>query len=135
MIGTPAQDAFVTANRSAIVTTLRKDGSPTTSLVTFYRDGDDLLFSTSATRLKAKTLKNDPRLSFCVISQTSSSYVTIEGTGIVETDDIVAKHIALNKAMRGGEFTPPDGYEQRLKDEGRVIIRVRPGRVSGVVRS
>jgi PPOX class probable F420-dependent enzyme len=135
MLGTPAQDAFVTANRSAIITTLRKDGSPTTSLVTFYRDGDDLLFSTSATRLKAKTLKNDPRLTFCVISQTSSSYVTIEGVGIVETNDIVAKHIALNRAMRGGEFTPPDGYEQRLKDEGRVIIRVKPRRVSGVVRS
>ncbi len=134
MIGTPAQDAFVTTNRSAIVTTLRKDGSPATSLITFCRDGDDLLFSTTATRLKAKTLKNDPRLAFCVISQASSSYVAIEGTGTVETDDIVAKHIALNKAMRGGEFTPPDGYEKRLRDEGRVIIRVRPGRVSGVVR-
>jgi PPOX class probable F420-dependent enzyme len=134
MIGTPAQDAFVTASQSAIITTLRRDGSPTTSLVSFCRDGDDLLFSTTAKRLKAKTLKHDPRLSFCVISQVSSSYVSIEGTGTVETENIVAKHIALNKAMRGGEFTPPEGYEQRLKDEGRVIIRVRAARVSGVVR-
>ena len=135
MIGTPAQDAFISKNNAAIVTTVRKDGSPTSSLISYMRDGDDLLFSTMASRLKAKTLKNDARIAFCVISRDAASYVSIEGTGTIETDDIVAKHVALNTAMRGGNFTPPEGFGERLRNEGRVIIRVRAKRVSGVIRS
>jgi PPOX class probable F420-dependent enzyme len=134
MIGTPPQDAFISASSAAIVTTLRKDGSPSSSLITYCRDGDDLLFSTTAKRLKAKTLRKDQRIAFCVIGSAPGSYVTIEGTGTVETNNVVEKHIFLNKAMRGGEFTPPEGFAERLKNDGRLIVRVRATRVSGVVR-
>jgi len=35
-------------------------------------------------------------------------------------------------AMRGTDFTPPEGFLERLKGEGRVIIRLTADRVSGV---
>ena len=40
MIGSEAQDAFVGRSMIAIATTIRTDGSPSSSMVSFVRDGD-----------------------------------------------------------------------------------------------
>lgn len=133
MIGTPDQDAFINRNKWAVVTTLRKNGSPTSSVIFYARDGDTLIFSTTNGRLKTKTLRNDDRVSLAVLDEGAPfGYVNIEGTATVEDQDILPGHYAINRAMRGGEFIPPEGYAERLQKEGRVIIRVHPHRVSGV---
>jgi PPOX class probable F420-dependent enzyme len=134
LIGTPEQDAFINANRWAVVTSLRKDGSPSNSVIFYAREGDELIFSTTLSRLKAKTLMRDPRIALTVLDEgTPFGFVTVEGTATIQQDDIIPGHIAVNKAMRGvSEFTPPEGYADRLKSEGRVIVRVKAQRVSGV---
>ena len=133
MIGTEAQDAFINKNQWAVVTTLRKDGSPSSSVIFYARDGDALLFSTTANRLKGKSVRNDPRINICVVDEGAPfGYVTVEGRATIEADDIVPGHILINKAMRGTDFTPPEGFLERLKGEGRVIIRLTAERVSGV---
>ncbi len=135
MIGTPDQDAFVNKNKAAVITTLRKDGTPSSSVVFFAREGDTLIFSTTLGRFKVKSLKRDPRIAVCVIDEGAPfGYVTVEGRAAIELDDIMPGHIAINKAMRGGEFTPPDGFEARLRGQGRVIVRVTPERVSGMTK-
>jgi PPOX class probable F420-dependent enzyme len=134
MIGTAAQDDFVNSMKWASVTTLRKDGSPTSSIVFYAREGDTLIFSTTLSRLKAKTIANDPRVAFTVLDEGAPHrFLNIEGTATIISDDIVPGHIAINQVMRGAPFTPPEGFEERLRADGRVIIRVTPVRVSGVV--
>jgi PPOX class probable F420-dependent enzyme len=134
MIGTPEQDAFINRNRWAVVTSLRKDGTPANSVIFYAREGDELIFSTTLSRLKAKTLARDPRIAFTVLDEGQPfGYVTVEGTATIQREGIVPGHIAINKAMRRiDEFTPPEGYEAGLKSAGRVIIRVKAERVSGV---
>jgi PPOX class probable F420-dependent enzyme len=134
MIGTPEQDAFISRNRWAVVTTLRADGSPSSSVVFYACEGDELIFSTTRDRLKAKTIRRNPRVAFCVLDEGPPfGFVTIEGTASIQYDDIVPGHIAVNKAMRRvDEFIPPEGYVEGLERAGRVIIRVRPERVYGV---
>ncbi|MBI5949628.1 MAG: PPOX class F420-dependent oxidoreductase [Chloroflexi bacterium] len=134
MIGTPDQDAFINKNKWAVVTTLRKGGAPSSSIIFYAREGDTLIFSTTESRFKAKSLRRDPRIAVCVLDEGAPyGYVTVEGTATIESDDIVPGHIAINKAMRGlAEFTPPEGFVERLRKEGRVIIRVTARRVSGV---
>jgi len=133
MIGTPEQDEFISKNRRAVVTTLRRSGAPASSLIVFARDGDDLIFSTRKPTLKVKTIARDPRLDLCVLDGNGSGFVSVEGTATVETEGIVPKHIAINRAMRGQpDWMPPEGFEERLANEGRVVIRVRAQRVSGV---
>ena len=84
MIGKPDQDAFIRSMKAAIVTSLRKDGSPTSSLIFYALDGDELLFSTTAERIKAKTLKRDPRIAVAVLDEGAPwRYVTVEGTATV----------------------------------------------------
>lgn len=135
MIGTPEQDAFVRSMKWATVTSLRKDGSPTNSVVFYAVEGDDLLFSTTKDRLKAKTLKRDPRAAITVLDEGAPyRFVSIEGRATVVEEGIVPGHIAVNRAMRGvPDWQPPEGYEETLSKQGRVIVRLRPQRVSGVV--
>ena len=133
MIGTPEQDSFINRQKWAVATTLRVDGSATSSVVFFAREGDELLFSTTDGRLKARTLLRDARISLCILDEGAPyGFVNVEGTAVVDDGDIVPGHVAVNRAMRGPEFTPPEGFEERLRADGRVIVRVRPRRVSGV---
>jgi PPOX class probable F420-dependent enzyme len=119
MIGTPEQDAFINKNRWGVVTSLRKDGSPTNSVIFYAREGDELIFSTTLSRLKATTLMHDPRIALTVLDEGQPfGYVTIEGTATVQQDDIIPPHIQLHKAMRRvAEFNPtkatPSGSNPR----------------------
>ena len=136
MIGNAEQDAFIRSMMWCTVTTLRQDGSPSTSVLFFGLDGDELLLSTTKDRLKAKTLQRDPRIAVTVLDEGAPyRYVSIEGTARIDEEDIVPGHVVVNRAMRGvPDWTPPAGYEETLKSQGRVLIRVTPKRVSGVVR-
>lgn len=136
MIGDAEHDAFVRSMKWCTVTTLRKDGSPTTSVLFFGLDGDEILLSTTKDRLKAKTLKRDPRIAVTVLDEGAPyRYVTIEGTARIQEDGIAAGHVLVNRKMRGiADWAPPEGFEETLKSQGRVLIRVTPKRVSGVVR-
>jgi PPOX class probable F420-dependent enzyme len=134
MIGTPEQDEFINKNRWAVVTTLRKDGSPTSSVIFYARSGDELIFSTTESRLKARTLRRDPRIAVAVLDEGAPhGFVTVEGKASIQDTDVVAGHVEINRAMRqDSAWEPPEGYAERLAADGRVVVHVRAERVSGV---
>ncbi len=134
MIGTAEQDAFIREHHFAIVTTLRKDGSPSNSAIFVFADGDELAFSTTADRLKAKTVKNDPRVAVTLADGGEPHrYVTVEGKATIDSDNIVPMHITLNKLMQGPDWQPPAGFEEGLRKAGRVVVRIHPDRVSDML--
>ena len=61
MLGSFDQDEFVTRSIIAIVTTLRRDGSPSSSMVSFARRGDHLFFTTTMERAKANAGERSTR--------------------------------------------------------------------------
>ena len=71
----------------AVLATLNADGSPQTSVMWVGRDGDDLLFSTVAGRLKHRNMLRDPRVSVTVIdSADPESYVELRGVASMTPD-------------------------------------------------
>ena len=135
VIGTAEQDAFVRDHKFAIVTTLRKDGSPTNSAIFVFAEGNDLVFSTTASRLKARTVENDPRIAVTVMDEGAPHrYVTVEGAASIQRNDIIPFHVNINRFMRGEDWQPPADFEEGLKQDGRLLIRVKPRRVSGVLQ-
>lgn len=134
MIGTPEQDALLRQWRWAVVTTLRADGSPSSSVVFYAVDGDTIIFSTTANRLKARTLARDPRIALTALDEgPPHRFITVEGRAVIEHDDIVPGHVLINRAMRRDPaWEAPPGFEERLRNDRRVIIRVLPERLSGV---
>ena len=63
-----------------VLATVNPDGSPQTSVMWVGRDGDDLLFSTVAWRVKHRNMSRDPRVSVTVIdSADQENYVELRG--------------------------------------------------------
>tara|TARA_B100000470_G_C19754980_1_gene375588 strand:+ start:695 stop:1102 length:408 start_codon:yes stop_codon:yes gene_type:complete len=135
MIGTPEFDEFISKHRWAIVTTLRSNGHPSSSVVAYAREDDTLIISTTAPTLKVKTLEKDPRITLCIINNEELfNFVTIEGTTTIERSDIVESTQNLFTNIEEAGYTEPPELEQWLEQNKRVILRIHPGRVSGVIR-
>lgn len=135
MIGNEKQDAFVREHRWAAVTTLRQDGSPSTSLVAYAADGDEVVMSVTNDKLKVRTIEADPRVTVCVISNAEPfNYVTIEGRAEIQRDGVRATTEQVFASLKPTGFQEPDDLDAWIEEQGRVIIRVRPVRVHGVIR-
>ncbi|WP_223291137.1 PPOX class F420-dependent oxidoreductase [Streptomyces avicenniae] len=110
----------------ATVATLNPDGSPQTSVVWIARDGDAVLFSTTAERRKARNLARDPRVSMSVFDL-ADPYRSVAISGTAELVEDRTKELPGRLSRHYlGEDAPAD-------PEGvtRLIVRIVPERVTG----
>ena len=125
---------FLKANRLVIVGMNRKAGPPHLTPVYCVLDGDDLLMSTTASRLKAKAVWRNPDVSLCVIGeQPPCPYLLIYGKGTIEQEGAVGAMMQVGARMTGNpvpESARP-ALEERARSEGRVVLRVRPESIRG----
>ena len=129
MIGNEAQDAFLRQNFWATITTIRKSGRPSSSVVVFGTDGDDLLVSTRSVFGKVKMLERDPRVTLTSLSGPPSwDFVTVEGTVEIERD-LTAIEEPTRKVFAAMNRPAPDDLPGWLSSQGRVILRIHPERV------
>ena len=133
MIGTnPEFDGFISDHRWAVLSTLRKDGHPVSSWVAYARDGDTLIVSTPGTTFKRRSLERDPRLTLCVSSDAAPfNFVSVEGTATIETERLME---LTQMVFANIDYEEPKDLQNWLDTQQRVIIRLHPTRVSGVIR-
>ena len=130
-----AQDQFLTDHRWAVLTTLRKDGHPVSSVVAYAREGDTLIVSTPGATFKRRSLERDPRATLCVISNSEPfNFVSVEGRVDVQTEDLVDGTRKVFAAITSVGYTEPEDLENWLEQQQRVLIRLHPERVTGVIR-
>lgn len=136
MIGdNPEFDNFLSDHRWAVITTLRKSGTASSSWVAYARDGDTLIVSTPGSTFKRTSLDADPRVTICCSTDAAPfNFVTVEGRASVEKDDLVAMTRLVFKNIEGSGFDEPDDLEWWLESQDRVILRIHPERVYGVIR-
>lgn len=135
MIGTTDQDNFVSEHRWAVLTTLRHDGSPSASVVAYARQGDELVVSTRSIFFKVRSIDRDQRVSLTVISNAEPfNFVTVEGTAAIERGDVLDATRAVFANLAAINYPAPPDLRTWIEEQGRVIIRITPARVSGVVR-
>ena len=111
----------------ASVATLMPDGSPHVSTIWIDLDGDDVVFNTAEGRVKTDNIRRDPRVSISVFDQGDPyEQVVIRGTVVDLVHDGAKEHIdRLAKKYLG-----LDEYPWLDPGEQRVIVRVRPDRIS-----
>jgi PPOX class probable F420-dependent enzyme len=135
MIGTEQFDRFISEHRWAVVTTLRRDGSPSSSMNAYARDGDQLVISTQGHRLKTRTLEHDPRIVVCVINNHEPfNYVSVEGECEVQREGILEATRLVFKSLSAVGYPEPPDIEKWMREQGRVILRVTARHVHGVIR-
>ena len=128
-------DDFINAHRWAVLSTLRKSGHPVSSVVAYARDGDELVISTPGGTFKRSSIETDPRVNLCVISNTEPfNFVAIEATAAVTQDNLLedTKKVFANIADTG--YSEPADLPAWLASQQRVILRLTPQRVYGVIR-
>lgn len=129
------QDQFLTDHRWAVLTTLRKDGQPVSSVVAYAREDDTLIVSTPGTTFKRRSLARDPRATLCVISNSEPfNFVSVEGRVEIQTDDLEAGTRRVFAAIADIGYETPEDLAGWLKAQQRVLLRLHPERVTGVIR-
>jgi PPOX class probable F420-dependent enzyme len=119
--------------RTAKVGVTRADGRPHVTPVWFVLDGDDLVFTTSGTGQKAKSLRRDPRTAICVDEERQPyAFVMIEGTAALsdELGELVKWATVL-----GGRYMGEDRAEEfgrRNGVPGEVVVRIHITKVIAI---
>ncbi len=120
---TEAQRAFLREPYPGTATTLRRDGSPHSTVVWVDEDDGDLLFNTTIGRAKERHLRRDPRAALLVIDPANQyRWLAVSGTATLSTLGAVEHMDKLWRRYEGEPFP-------RGRPGERVIVRVRPGRI------
>src|SRR3954468_975838 len=114
------------------VATGRADGRPHVAPVWFAVDDDGtIVFTTGADTVKGRTIRRDPRGSFCVDDERPPfSFVTVDGTVEISEDMAELRHWAT---VIGGRYMGADAAESfgaRNAVPGELLVRLRPERVT-----
>lgn len=138
MIGTEAFDRFVTGHRWAVLTTLRETATgsePVSSVIAYARDGDDLVVSTPGGTFKRRSIERNPRVNLCVISNAEPfNFVAIEGDARVQHENLLEDTRRVFANIRDTGYQEPEDLPGWLEKQRRVILRITPRRVYGVIR-
>lgn len=116
--------------RTGKLATVRRDGRSHVVPVWFVLDGDDVVFTTSATSVKARAMRRDSRVCMCVDDENPPfAFVMVEG--IATLSDDLDEMLPYATAI-GGRYIGPDRAEEfgrRNAVSGELLVRVTPTRV------
>ncbi|RJQ80669.1 PPOX class F420-dependent oxidoreductase [Amycolatopsis panacis] len=119
--------------RSAVLATVRPDGRPHAVPLWYAVDGSDVLLNLSRDSVKGRNLDNTPTLALTVHDDVAPySFVTVEGDGEIVADPAQVRAGAEAIARRYLPAEARDGYVGYAVSPGKVLVRVRPARLTGV---
>ncbi|WP_406299517.1 PPOX class F420-dependent oxidoreductase [Embleya sp. NBC_00888] len=125
-----AARALLDAAYPAVLATVNVDGGPQTSVVWVGRDGNDVLISSEAGRLKERNLRREPRASVTVYDPADPDvYLEIRGTTTVTED--VGRRVAVALAEKYEGPGAGDEYVALPPESVRVVLRITPTRLTG----
>jgi len=121
--------AVISNNSLGVLATIKRDGRPQLSNVSYYFDPRKLTIQASITEPRAKTrnLRRDERASLHVTGDDGWSYAVAEGSAVLtppaaaEDDDTVEALIALYRNI-AGEHPDWDDYRRSMVDDRRVVM-------------
>ena len=131
--------ALIGGNSLGILATIKRDGRPQLSNVSYYFDPRALAIQVSITEPRAKTrnLRRDPRASIHVSSDDGWSYAVAEGDAVLTPpaaapdDDTVEALIALYRNI-AGEHPDWDDYRRAMVEDRRVVMTLPISHVYGM---
>ena len=131
--------ALIADNSLGVLATIKRDGRPQLSNVTYHFDPRTLAIEISVTEPRAKTrnLRRDPRASLLVSSDDGWSYAVAEGTAMLSPpaaapdDETVESLVTLYRNV-AGEHPDWDEYREAMVVDRRVLVRLRIGHLYGM---
>jgi uncharacterized protein len=131
--------AVISGNSLGVLATIKRDGRPQLSNVSYHFDPRTTVIEVSITEPRAKTrnLRRDPRASILVSADDGWSYAVAEGVAELSPpaadphDDTVEGLIALYRNI-AGEHPDWDDYRRAMVTDRRVLMRLPISHVYGM---
>jgi PPOX class probable F420-dependent enzyme len=131
--------ALLSGNSLGVLATIKGDGRPQLSNVSYYFDKAHLTIQVSITEPRAKTrnLRRDPRASIHVSSDDGWAYAVADGEATLTSpaaapdDDTVEALIALYRNI-AGEHPDWDDYRRAMVEDRRVLLTLPIAHVYGM---
>ena len=131
---------FLAGRHLGTLATIKRDGRPQLSTVSFVYEPATRTISASVTDGRAKTanLRRDPRASLHAASDDGWTYVVAEGaaelTPVAQaTYDATVDELVRIYTLLRGEHPDWDEFRRAMVDEGRLVLRIHVERVYGMV--
>ena len=124
--------ALIADNSLGVLATIKRDGRPQLSNVSYHFDSRAMSIDISITEARAKTrnLRRDPRASLLVSSDDGWSYAVAEGDAELSApaaapnDETVDDLVNLYSRI-AGEHPDWDDYRRAMVADRRVLLRLR----------
>ena len=124
--------ALIADNSLGVLATIKRDGRPQLSNVTYHFDSRAMTIDISITEARAKTrnLRRDPRASLLVSSDDGWSYAVAEGDAELSApaaapnDETVDELVNLYSRI-AGEHPDWEDYRRAMVADRRVLLRLR----------
>jgi PPOX class probable F420-dependent enzyme len=121
--------AVISANSLGVLATIKRDGRPQLSNVSYHFDPRAVAIAVSITEPRAKTrnLRRDPRASILVSSDDGWSYAVAEGDAVLTppaaqpNDATVEALVSLYRNI-AGEHPDWDEYREAMVTDRRVLL-------------
>ena len=131
--------ALIADNSLGVLATIKRDGRPQLSNVTYRFDPRAVAIEVSVTEPRAKTrnLRRDPRASILVSSEDGWAYTVAEGDAELSPpaaspdDATVDALVDLYRAV-AGEHPDWDDYRAAMVTDRRVLLRLRIAHLYGM---
>jgi PPOX class probable F420-dependent enzyme len=131
--------AVIADNSFGVLATVKRDGRPQLSNVSYYFDARKVAIQVSVTEPLAKTrnLRRDPRASLLVSSDDGWSYAVAEGVAaltppaLARDDETVEALITLYRNI-AGEHPDWDDYREAMVTDRRVLLTMPIAHVYGM---
>lgn len=128
------REFIMAGTRTGKLAVTRTGGRPHVTPVWFLLDGDDVVFTTHRSGVKARTLREDPRAAMCVDDQAPLySFVLIEGEVSLSGDpgelrrwatDIAGRYMGADRAAEfGARNAVPGELVARLRIANVIAAR------------
>jgi PPOX class probable F420-dependent enzyme len=124
---------FLDGQPVGVLATRSAEGNPRQSLVYFAREGDRLVISTLANRLKAQDVRRSGWASLCVMAhEPPYSSATFSGPAEILTENIGPPTArVMQRITRAPAPEPPEAMsDEALHGAGRVILVITVERVT-----
>jgi PPOX class probable F420-dependent enzyme len=116
---------FVRGNSRAVLTTMRRDGTPQLSPVNVALAGELVVVSSRETAYKTKNLRRDPRAWLCVLPDAFyGPWVQLEGTVRVRSLPEALEPLVEYYRAVAGEHPDWDEYRAAMVAEQRCLLEV-----------
>lgn len=131
----------VTAGSLGTVATIKKDGRPQMSDVSYTAAGGVIRFSTRTALAKVHNLRRDPRVSMKVTAPGGAGYAVAEGTAELSPvswaldDATVEELVDVYRTIAGKEHPDWDDYRRAMVADGRLVVRIRVEHLYGWVNA